>query len=117
MVSALDVPHRAQFAHLQGLDVVSVLEFAAIDCGVVGQRAALIYEAGLVLCLILLCVLVALQQIGQMSQHAARCSCLFQMLASAHDMDLQTRQDCWSAVHCQRKRSNAGRQVSKAAAS
>lgn len=82
MVSALVVPHRAQIAHLQGLDVVSVLEFAAIDCGVIGQRTALVYEAGLVLRLILLCVLVALQQIGQMSQHAARCSCLFKCFIS-----------------------------------
>jgi hypothetical protein len=52
--------HRA---HLQGLDVVSVLEFAAIDCGVIGQGAAFIYEAGFMLGLILLCVLIALQQI------------------------------------------------------
>ena len=52
--------------------MVSVLEFAAIDCGVIGQRAALVYEAGLVLRLVLLCALVALQQIGQMSQHASR---------------------------------------------
>ena len=48
-------------ADLQRLDVVAVLELAAIDDRVIRQRAALIYEAGLVLCLILLRVLVPLQ--------------------------------------------------------
>ena len=49
-------------ADLQGLDVVSVLELAAIHIWVVGQRAALVYEAGLMLGFILLCMLLPLQK-------------------------------------------------------
>ena len=49
-------------ADLQGLDVVSVLELAAIHVRIVGQRAALVYEAGLMLCFILLCMLLPLQK-------------------------------------------------------
>ena len=49
-------------ADLQRLDVVPVLESAAIHSRVIRQRAALIYEAGLVLRLILFRVLTPLQQ-------------------------------------------------------